>query len=189
MMANKNTGKIFESDFSSSIPDYCMGHRLRDSAQSFTTHSDTSFSWDNECDFFMFDNKKRLLYAIECKTTKFKSMNWETEEEYKRNKELKKKSNKLIKWHQIKSLMGYAKFDYIVPCFILNFRNEDTKEQRTYFIHINNFIKMITTINKKSFDEIDLVLNGAVKIQGQRKRTRYVWDINEFLTKYSLNYS
>lgn len=181
-----NTGKIFEIDLSSSFPDYCMKHRLRDSAQSFTTHSDTKFSWDNECDFFLFDTRARLLYAIECKTTKFKSMNWESEEEYEQNKLSKKTTTKLIKYHQIKSLNEFDKFDNLIPCFILNFRNEDLNEQRTYFIHIKDFMKMIRTINKKSFDEIDLIQNGAVKINGFRKRTRYAWDINEFLCNYEL---
>ena len=187
-MSHQNKGKIFESDLSVSFPDYCMKHRLRDSAQSFTTHSDTRFSWDNECDFFLFDTKVRLLYAIECKTTKFKSMNWESKEEYEQNKLAKKSTTKLIKYHQIKSLNGFADYDNVVPCFILNFRNEGLNEQRTYFMHIDNFMKMIETINKKSFDEIDIIQNGAIKINGQRKRTRYTWDMDEFLSKYSLNF-
>ena len=47
---------------------------------------------------------------------------------------------------------------------------------------------MIKKLNKKSFDEIDLINNGAIKINGLKKRTRYAWDINEFLSKYSLNF-
>lgn len=115
-------------------------------------------------------------------------MNWESEEEYELNKKLKKKSTKLIKWHQIKSLMNYSEFDNIVPCFILNFRNEDSKIQRTYFIHIKDFMKMIATVGKKSFDEVDLIQNGAIKIQGKLKRTRYTWDLDGFLSKYSLHF-
>lgn len=185
-MAKISSGKIFEQSFSSSIPDYCMKHRLRDSAQSFTTHSDTRFSWDNECDFFLFDDRRRLLYAIECKTTKYKSMSWESEQEYEQNKAMKKTSTRMIKWHQIKSLNNFDKFNYLIPCFILNFRNEETNDQRTYFIHIRNFMKMINSLNKKSFDEMDLILNGAIKIKGMKKRTRYAWDINEFLCNYKL---
>ena len=187
-MSVQNKGKVFEQDFSSSIPDYCMKHRLRDSAQSFTTHSDTRFSWDNECDFFVFDDKRRLLYAIECKSTKYKSMSWESEQEYEQNKSIKKTSTRMIKYHQIKSLNNFDKFNYLIPCFVLNFRTEETNIQRTYFIHINDFVKMTKTLNKKSFDEIDLINNGAIKINGLKKRTRYAWDINEFLSKYSLNF-
>ena len=183
-----NVGKQYEKDIFNSIPDYCMKHRLRDSAQSFTTHSDTRFSWDNECDFFVFDDKRRLLYAIECKSTKYKSMSWESEQEYEQNKAIKKTSTRMIKYHQIKSLNNFDKFNYLIPCFVLNFRTEGTNIQRTYFIHINDFVKMIKTLNKKSFDEIDLINNGAIKINGLKKRTRYAWDINEFLSKYSLNF-
>ena len=188
-MNKRNVGKLYEKEIADSIPDYCMKHRLRDSAQSFTTHSDTRFSWNNECDFFVFDTKARLLYAIECKTTKYKSMNWESEQEYEQNKSLKKTTTKLIKYHQIKSLNDFDRFNNLIPCFILNFRNEDTKDQRTYFIHIKDFMKMIKSLNKKSFDEMDLILNGAIKIHGLRRRIRYAWDINEFLCNYGLAYA
>ena len=189
----KNKGKIFEDDFQSSIPNYCKVHRLRDSGQSFVKFTEKSgkgnFSWRNECDFFIFDDMYRLEYDVENKSTQFKSMNWESEEEYEQNKKLGKKSTKLIKWHQIKSLINFSRFNYSIPCFILNFRNEDTKDQRTYFIHIKDFMKMINSINKKSFNEMDLILNGAIKIHGLRRRTRYAWDINEFLCNYGLAYT
>ena len=168
-----------------------MKHRLKDSGQSFVNfakNSKTNFSWDNECDFFIFDDKHRLLFAVENKTTKFKSMNWESKEEYEQNKKSGKKSTKLIKYHQIKSLNGFDIFNHVIPCFILNFRSEDNKIQRTYFIHIKNFMKIITTITKKSFDEIDLIRNGAIKINGYLKRTRYAWNIDEFLCNYSMDY-
>lgn len=187
-----SSGKRFEEDFKKSIPSYCLKHRLKDSGQSFTDFtekSDSNFSWNNECDFFIFDDIHRLFFAIENKTTKFKTMNWENEEEYKHNKELGKKSTKLIKWHQIKSLINFSAFNYVIPCLVLNFRDNDDKNQRTYFIHINSFVKMINSVSKKSFDEIDLIQNNAVRIQGQIKRTRYTWDIDQFLNKYSLNYS
>lgn len=190
-MANVNFGKRFEDDFKSSLPDYCLIHRLRDSGQSFTNYaerSDNNYSWKNECDFIFFDDRHRIEYSVENKTTKFKTMNWESKEEYETNKRLGKKSTKLIKWHQINSLIKFDRFNYAVPCFFLNFRNDDTNAQRTYFIHINDFVKMIKTLNKKSFDEIDLINNGAIKINGLKKRTRYAWDINEFLSKYSLNF-
>lgn len=181
----KNVGKIFEDDFSSSVPEYCLKHRLRDSGQSFTNHSDTRFSWDNECDFFVFDDISSKLFAIECKTTQYKSMNYEDEEENKQNKKLKKKSTKLIKWHQIKSLNDFAVFSNVVPCFILNFRNKEDNTQRTYFLHIKDFMKMINSIDKKSFNEIDMILNGAIKINGTKKRTHYTWDIDEFFCLYA----
>ena len=41
-MANVNFGKRFEDDFKSSLPDYCLIHRLRDSGQSFTNYAERS---------------------------------------------------------------------------------------------------------------------------------------------------
>ena len=59
-MAKLNSGKQFEKDFSQSIPSYCYVHRLRDSAQSYNQSKQTSFTWDNECDFFIWDFYNRL---------------------------------------------------------------------------------------------------------------------------------
>ena len=46
----------------------------------------------------------------------------------------------------------------------------------------DDFNRMIKTINKKSFNIIDIVLYGAIKIDGNKKRTQYRWDVDEFLT-------
>ena len=188
MQGKGNKGKIFEDSIKQSIPDYCMTHRLRDSGQAFTTHSQTRFSWDNECDFFIFDDRHILLYAVECKSTKFKSMSYETEEEYEYNKASKIKSNRMIKYHQIQSLTNFSKFKNIVSGLFLNFRDDDKNFQRTYFLNIKDYNLMVQTLGKKSIDEIDILRHNAVKINGVLKRTRYAWDLNEFLSKYSLNY-
>lgn len=183
----QNKGKIFEADIFNSIPDYCMKHRLRDSGQSFTNHSQTRFSWNNECDFFIFDDKRKLLYAVECKSTKFKNMSYENEEEYEYNKANKIKTNKMIKYHQIQSLTNFSVFQNIVSGLFLNFRNDNNNIQRTYFLSIKDYNMMAKIIQKKSFDEIDILRHNAIKINGFLKRTRYVWDLNEFLSKYSLS--
>jgi hypothetical protein len=45
---------------------------------------------------------------------------------------------------------------------------------------------MCKKINKKSVNEIDLLNVGkAIKINGSKKRTRYVWDVNELLDSLS----
>lgn len=188
VQGKSSKGKCFEDDIKQSIPDYCMTHRLRDSAQSFTTHSQTKFSWDNECDFFIFDDKHILLYTIECKSTKFRSMSYETKEEYEYNKANKIKSKRMIKYHQIQSLTNFSKFENIVSGLFLNFRDDERNLQRTYFLNIKDYNLMIKTLNKKSIDEIDISRHNAVKINGFIKRTRYTWDLNEFLLKYSLSY-
>lgn len=172
-----NYGKRFEEDFSSSIPDYCYVHRLKDSAQSYNDSEDTSFSWDNECDFFIWNAKLRTFCAIECKSTKYKSMSVQSD---------KNEKGKMVKLHQIESLEKISKYDGTISGLILNFRDEDNDNQRTYFIEINSFINMMKLIDKKSFNEIDLLTVGkAKKIQGSKKRTRWSWNFSEFFESYN----
>ena len=169
----KNVGKQFEKDFSDSIPDYCYVHRLRDTAQSYNNSSNTKFSWDNECDFFIWDSLRHIFYAIECKSTKYKSMSVQLDKN--------DKSNKMIKHHQKESLTKISEFDGAIAGFFLNFRDEKNNTERTYFLDIVDFNKMIEDINKKSFNEIDVILNNGVKISGVKKRVHFRWNIDEFL--------
>lgn len=169
----KNVGKIFEEDLSSSIPDYCYVHRLRDSAQSYNNSSNTKFTWDNECDFFIWDSNKHIFYAIECKSTKYKSMSVQSDKD--------DKSSKMIKLHQIESLTKISEYEGAIAGFFLNFRDEKNNTERTYFLNIIDFNKMMKNIEKKSFNEIDILLNNGIKISGRKKRVRFSWDVDEFL--------
>jgi hypothetical protein len=173
----KSVGKQFEEDFSSSFPSYCYVHRLKDSAQSYSSNKNTKFSWDNECDFFVWDSSKHIFYAIECKSTKYKSMSIQSGEE--------DKSNKMIKYHQIKSLTEISQFDGVKAGFFLNFRDEKIETERTYFINIIDFNKMMKMINKASFNEMDIILNHGVKISGEKKRVHFKWDLDSFLQSQS----
>ena len=167
-----NVGKQFEKDFSSSVPSYCYLHRLRDSAQSYNNSKNTKFAWDNECDFFIWDSKHCLFYAIECKTTKFKSMSVQLDKE--------DKSQKMIKYHQIESLTKISKFDGAKAGLFLNFRDEKNGTERTYFMDITDFNKMMKTINKVSCNEIDILMNNGIKIQGEKKRIHFKWYLDDF---------
>lgn len=172
----KNSGKLFESDFQKSAPSYCFVHRLKDSAQSYKKSKTTSFTWDNPCDFFLYDSKSHLLYPVECKTTKYKSMSVQL------NKDDSKSS--MVKHHQIESLREMSKYDGIVAGFFFNFRHFDGEEnafETTYFQGIEDFDSMMENIDKKSFNELDLLTNNAIKVSGAKKRTRYLWDIDGFL--------
>ena len=172
----KNVGKRFEEDFQKSVPSYCFVHRLKDSAQSYNNSRATSFTWDNPCDFFLYDSNAHLLYAIECKTSKYKSM----------SVQLKKDDNSssMVKFHQINSLEKMSGYDGIIPGFFFNFRHFEGEEnyfEATYFQNVKDFITMMNNIDKKSFNELDLLTNNAIKIFGSKKRTRYTWNIDEFL--------
>ena len=146
----KNKGKIFEDSFKASIPSHCVVHRLKDSAQAYNNSGVTQFTWQNPCDFFIFDSIARTFFAIECKSTKQTSMTVEIEEK-------DKNSGKMIKLHQIKALTKMSKYDYVVAGLLMNFRDEFKSEERTYFMRISDFNKMMLEINKKSCNEKDIL--------------------------------
>ena len=173
----KNVGKQFEADFSSSIPSYCYVHRLKDSAQSYNNNKNTKFAWDNECDFFIWDSKTHIFYAVECKSTKYKSMSVQLDKE--------DKSSKMIKLHQIESLTRISKYDGAIAGFCLNFRDEKNDTERLYFMNIIDFNKMMETINKSSFNEMDIILNHGTKILGEKKRIHFRWNFDSFLQSQS----
>lgn len=169
----KNKGKQFELDFATSIPSYCFIHRLRDSAQSYNNSKKTKYSWNNECDFLIFDSNTHWLYAIECKSTKYKSMSVELEEE--------EKSSKMVRYHQIESLTKISEYDGVISGFCLNFRDEKNQTERTYFLNIIDFNRMMKETGKSSFNEMDVILYNGVKISGEKKRIHWRWDINKLL--------
>lgn len=169
----QNEGKIFEKCFKKSIPDYCLIQRLHDSPQAFKQSNLTNFTPKNPCDFLVFDTNVRVLYFLELKSTQYKSMSFE-------NIDSMEEQNKMIHKHQIIGLTKFAEYHGVKAGFILNFRDKANETERTYFQQIKDFNKMIKKINKQSFNEIDLILNGAIKINGERKRTRFYWDLNSF---------
>lgn len=170
----KNSGKYFEQQFKMSVPDYCLLHRLRDSAQSFNQSNLTQFSWDNPCDFLLFDSISHILYCLELKSTKNKYMTFE-------DIESDEKQHKMIRKHQILSLFDFSKFENVIAGFIFNFRDEVHNMERTYFQDVESFIRMCKSIGKSSFNEIDLVMHRAVKIHEIKKRVKYYWNVDEFL--------
>lgn len=180
MFKIKNKGKVFENDWKSSVPEYCLNVRLPDPPQSFTQRSDTRFSHKNPCDFVMFSSKHRLFFPTELKSTKNKSMSVQLTKE--------DNPNSMIKHHQIKSLTEMNKYDYVEAGFVLNFRNEEENSQITYWQSISNFNEMMKQVNKKSFNEIDLLVYGAINITGQKKRTHYTWNVNELLDEINKSY-
>jgi penicillin-binding protein-related factor A (putative recombinase) len=87
--------------------------------------------------------------------------------------------NKMIKYHQIKGLREVSKYNHVIAGFLINFRTDGT--ERTYFQTINNFVRMMSKTNKSSFNEIDLIIHNAVKVNGELMRVNYKWDIESLL--------
>lgn len=178
----QNVGKKFENNFKSSIPEDVMYYRLHDAPQSWSQNKGTRFSWQNPCDAFLFQNG--TLFTLELKTTKEKFYTFER----------KKDENKTAKihYHQIEGLREFAKYKGIIPGFILNYRiKEDTPDytELTYFIHINDFDRMINEINKKSFTMLDLLKYNPIKIESIKKRTNFKYEVGSFLNEIKEKYN
>ena len=168
-----NAGKKFEKIIKKCIPEYCFYYRLPDPPQSYYQTDSLRFSWKNPCDAFVFDTNNRLFYALELKSTQSKSMTFE-------DINLDKQTRKMIHKEQILALLEMSKYSHTIAGFIFNFRDEATGIERTYFQKIEDFMTMIGNISKKSFNEIDLIKNNHITLQGERKRknANYTWDID-----------
>lgn len=162
MISIKNKGKLFEQDLKNSVPQVCWIYRLRDNASSFAGGTNTRFTSSNICDYILFDDVSKTLFLIECKSTKGSSM-----------------PLTMVRDTQIKGLTEASRHN-LVAGFIINFRNDNND---TFFIAISNFSKMISQIQKKSFNVKDLSDNGAIKISNAKKRTRYIYDIQKLINE------
>ena len=179
MAKHINEGKQFEDDFSSSIDkSTILLHRLKDTAQSYNQSKDTRYTWQNPCDYFLFNGK--MLFCLELKSTKAKSIS------YQQNKD--DKTQRMIKWHQIEKLTEFSNYRNVLAGFILNYRDEKNNVQRTYFLNIKDFNKIRLSTDKHSVNEIDILLNNAVKIDGHIKKIHWHWNLDEFLQSQSKIY-
>lgn len=157
---SQNEGKKFENDIKASVPDTCWIYRLRDNASSFSGGTNTRFASTNICDYIAWDDVVRTLFLWELKSTKSTSI-----------------SLNMIRQNQIDGLLEASKHN-LVAGFILNYRNENND---TFFMQIDKFVNMISSINKKSFNVKDLYEYGAIRIESVKKRTRYKYNIEKLL--------
>lgn len=161
----KNEGKIFEDCIKASVPDTCWIYRLRDNASSFANGDKTRFTSSNICDFIAFDDVTRTLFLWECKSTKSTSM-----------------PLSMLRDNQKEGLLEASRHN-LVAGLLLNFRNENND---TFFLLIDDFEVMVNEINKKSFNVKDLKQYGAIRIDSQKKRTRYTYNISKLIGEIHL---
>lgn len=178
----QNEGKNFESIFKSSSPSYLKIVRIPDPPQSFIQRSDTCFSNKNPYDYECYDSRHRISYSLELKTTSQKYLSYHTCEE----DEKEKKSAK-IQWHQIIGLTKASEYDNCTAGFMFNFRLNNG-EQVLYFMNIKDFNRLRLSTNKKSLNILDISLNGGIKINGEKLRKNYRWNLDEFLETQSKIY-
>ena len=170
----KNKGKEFEADFKQScVNSNLFVMRIHDTSLSWMHEKESKFTAENPCDFLLYD--KPNLFAVECKSTKYKSMSIQTDITDKDDKSM-------IKSHQINSLTNFNLYDGVYGGFLLNWRNdEDISDNRVYWLPIENFVKFLTTTDKKSINEYDCQIYGGILVDQHLKRTHYLYDINKLI--------
>lgn len=173
-----NAGKKFENAIKKSVPEYAFQFRIKDSTGTFSGGDNLRFSSKQPCDAFFFDGTKRLFYAIEMKSTKNGSFSFEDVNC------AEAQPSKMVHKHQIIGLTEFNTYEGVVSGFFWNFRIEKEGVERTYFQHISDFSKMTSEIEKKSFNEKDLLKQNPIPIEGKKKRVNYTWNLDKFMKEY-----
>lgn len=154
---------------------YC---RLNDPAQSFNKTDALRFSPKNPYDCFIYFFP--ALFTFELKSTKGTLITfWREDFEDKT-----KKQTFMIKKNQVLGLNKSNQSMGIISGFILNFR----KTNHTYFLHIEDFNDMVRDLDKKSFNENDVVNNGGYLIEQKLKRVKYTYNIEGFVKEMQKKY-
>ena len=81
----------------------------------------------------------------------------------------------MIHYHQINSLVNMGLYKGVISAFILNFRNEDTIEERTFFLSIDDFSRFMVESDKRSINMNDVIEYGGIEIESIRKRTQFTY--------------
>lgn len=91
-----------------------------------------------------------------------------------------KKHTFMIKKNQIKGLLESAQYKGVVSGFLLNFR----RTNHTYYFSINDFVELTSQLDKKSFNEDDVINHNGYLIEQELKRTNYKYNIQKFIDDY-----
>ena len=166
----KNIGKVFEDNIKASMPKDVMVYRPPDQAQAFDMSSTKlRFSRHSPADYFIFDGNKNLFLALECKTS------------FERTKDDKG----IIHHYQIKSLNDLSNYHRVISGFLLDFRKSDN----TYFLHISDMNKIIEAIDKKSFNEKDmLTICSPILLEKRKLKVNYRYNIEKLLEEIENKY-
>lgn len=167
-----NEGKIFEEDFKKSVPQNTYYMRIKDPASSFGDNSNLRFSHKNPFDALIYCYPN--LFFLELKSTKSTSYSFSLD---------KKEKSKMIKANQIEELTKAAHYKGIIPGFLFNMR----KYNKTYFLHIRDFNRFISEVDKKSINQDDIIKYGGIEVRGELKVKRYKYYVGEFIEKCQEN--
>lgn len=138
---------------------------MRDNASSFANGTNTRFTSSNICDYILLDDATKTLFLVECKSTNGTSI-----------------PLTMIRDNQIEGLKNASKHN-LVAGLLVNFRNE---RNDTFFILIDKYLDMMESLHKKSFNIHDLENINATRIESEKKRTRYRYNITKMIKELHL---
>lgn len=122
------------------------------------------FSQHSPCDCMLFDGE--YFYTLELKSVGTNSISFERIKDDKG----------VIHKYQIDSLLKFSKYKNVVSGFLLDFR----LSENTYFCEINEFIELINSINKKSFNEKDLLKYcSPIIIEKKKLKVNYQYNVGK----------
>ena len=114
----------------------------------------------------MFDGYR--FFCLELKTVAGKSISFERTEKDKGE----------IHYHQIEYLKNCSQYQNIIPGLIIDFRGTDN----TWFLHIKEWDGLINSIDKKSFNESDLLsYSHPILISKKKLKVNYRYDVEKFI--------
>lgn len=114
----------------------------------------------------MFDGHH--FFCLELKTVAGKSISFERT----------KKDKGEIHYHQIEYLKSCLSFENVIPGLIIDFRDADN----TWFLHIKEWDGLINSIDKKSFNESDLLSYAhPILISKKKLKVNYRYNIQRFI--------
>ena len=170
----RNVGKQFEDNFKKSVPNYALSYRPPDSAQGFDVGASNKlrFSRHSPCDLMVFDGTRNLFLTLELKTFQG-SCSFERD----------KNEKGIIHYYQIEKLKEFANYKRVISGFVLDFRYAD----HTYFLNINDWDNLISHIEKKSFNEQDLLEYASpILIEKEKLKVNYRYDVELLLSKLNI---
>lgn len=114
----------------------------------------------------MFDGNH--FFCLELKSVAGKSISFERD----------KKDKGVIHYHQIEYLKSCLSFENVIPGLIIDFRGTDN----TWFLHIKEWDDLINSIDKKSFNEYDLLsYSHPILISKKKLKVNYRYNIQRFI--------
>ena len=169
MAANK--GKKFERQFKESAEnDGLFVLRLNDTDLSFNGNEHSRFTLKNPYDFLIYNYPN--IFCLELKSSCYSSIGIQRSP---------KEPEKMIKFHQINSLVQASTKEGVYAGFVLNFRDDETLEEETYFLRIKDFCDFLIENDKKSINKTDVKKYNGILVEQKKKRTLYTYNIKKMV--------